>query len=162
MLKKTFCRIFCSNNQKKYTQKKSPRGSLRLPEFSGVSHFQARRRKIKRNWCMIKFSIVNGRLLFTCRTGNEKRRLILKSLIQNLKIEIPVRNSLLLLVSLRPCFEMAYYILVLHVSVLAEFRVAIVNMLEGQRILVRGQHGVNIMLTFQWPQSVANEVMLGS
>ena len=30
----------------------------------------------------------------TCRTGNEKRRLILKSLIQNLKIQTPVRNSL--------------------------------------------------------------------
>ena len=39
--------------------------------------------------------IVNGRLLFTCRTGNEKRRVILKALIENLKIKTPVRNSLI-------------------------------------------------------------------
>ena len=52
-----------------------------------------------RRWCSElvwdSFNIVNGRLLFTCRTGNEKRRLILKSLLQNLNIKTPVRNSLL-------------------------------------------------------------------
>ena len=61
---------------------------------------------------------VNGRLLFTCRTGNEKRRLILKSLIQNLKIQTPVRNSLVsfLCCILHFCVSLSFRFLSFSVS----------------------------------------------
>ena len=69
-------------------QNKSPRITRR-------SSFPSPQVKKNSELVQVTSSKVYKRLLFTCRTGNEKRRLIRKPLIQNLKMKTPVRNFLI-------------------------------------------------------------------